>query len=119
MNERTFLEHEGLRVTSTSFEANGQTFAMSNVTSVTTAKRAPNRVWPFLLLVAGVAGVAYNPLLGLPAAAAALCALFWQKTTYHVILHTPAGDTKAFSTHQKGQVSKVASALNEALLYRK
>ena len=118
MDEKTFFEYEGVRVTNTRFIVDGQTFAMNNITSVKPLEQKPNRLLPGLLIVLGVLPAlngAYGALV-----LAAIGGIWWamQKTTYHIMLHTAGGETSALKTHQQEYLQKVDAALNNAIVHR-
>lgn len=118
MNETTFFEYEGVRVTNTRFIVDGQTFAMNNITSVKPLEQKPSRLLPGLLIVLGVLPAlngAYGALI-----LAAIGGIWWgmQKTVYHIMLHTAGGETSALKTHQKEYLQKVVTALNNAIVHR-
>jgi hypothetical protein len=118
MPEKTFFDYDGVRVTSTRFIVDGQTYAMSNVTSVSAEVQTPNRIIPALLILGGLvlalsriyAGLLL-PIIGI---------IWWklQKTIYHVTLHTAGIETSALQTHQKEYLQRVVRALNDAIVYR-
>lgn len=119
MEEKTFFEYEDVKVTNTRFISGSQTYAMSNVTSVKNHVDKPNRVAPIALLLFGVA-VFFKSSFGWGLVVCAIAALwlFRQRTTYHVMLSTAGGETSALKTHQLGYVTKVVSALNDAIVFR-
>ena len=119
MEEKTFFEYEDVKVTNTRFITGAQTFAMSNVTSVKALVNKPNRLWPIILILVGLA-IAYSgqyAVGGVVVAGAALY-LYFQKTIYHVMLNTSGGETSALKTFQLDYITKVVKALNEAIVYR-
>jgi hypothetical protein len=118
MEEQTFFEYENVKITNARFIVDGQTFAMSNVTSVAPLKQPPKRFWLALLLVIGIASLLSNPFFGIPIIAIAAYMLYKQKTMYHVMLRTSGGETKALSTDQKVYLNKVVEALNNAIVHR-
>ncbi len=118
MDERTFFEYEGVKVTNARFVVDGQTFAMSNVTSVNPITEPPKRLWGILILMVGVASLFENPFFGVPVVAIAAYFLFKQRAVYHVMLRTSGGETKALTTHQKNHLDRVVSALNDAIVHR-
>lgn len=118
MEETTFFEYEGVRITNTRFIVDGQTFAMNNITSVKPLEQKPNRIIPGLLILIGIL-VAVNG--NTDALLVALIGAIWwalQKTVYHVMLHTAGGETSALKTHQKEYLQKVVTALNNAIVHR-
>src|SRR5207253_10338894 len=118
MAEKTFFDYDGVRVTNARFIVDGQTFAMSNITSVTPLEQKPNRIIPALLILIGVllaVGRIYGGLL-----LSVIGIVWWklQKTVYHVMLHTAGAETSALQTYQKEYLQKVVAALNNAIVYR-
>jgi hypothetical protein len=119
MEERTFFEYEDVKVTNARFVSGGQTYVMNNVTSVKPFEQKPSRLGGVLVLLAGLiimAGASF--MLGLLVTAAAAFYLYQQKTIYHILLATSAGETKALKTYQRDYLNRVITALNDAIVYR-
>lgn len=118
MNEQTFFEYNDVKVTSSRFISGGQTYAMSNVTSVKPYEKKPSRFWGIVALLIGIV-IAINSLVpGLIIAGCAAFYLYSQKTVFHVLLSTSAGETKALVTYQRDYLNKVIAALNDAIVAR-
>ena len=118
MDEKTFFEHGDVKVTNARFISGGQTYAMSNVTSVKAFKESPNRIGAILLILIGLGVVTYNVAVGLLIIAAAAYFIYRQKPVFHIMLATAGGETSALKTHQREYLSSVVSALNEAIVHR-
>jgi Family of unknown function (DUF6232) len=118
VEEKTFFEYEGVKVTNARFVVDGQTFAMGNVTSVNPLAQPPKRLGGFLVLLIGLAVLVQNPFFGVPVIALAAFYLYKQRTVYHVMLRTSGGETKALTTHQKEYLNQVVAALNNAIVHR-
>jgi hypothetical protein len=118
MAEQTFFEYEDVKVTNARFISGGQTYAMSNVTSVKAFEQKPKRLGGVLLLVIGLVVTTSAPVVGVVITVGAAIHLFMQKTVYHVMLATSGGETSALKTHQREYLQKVVSALNEAIVHR-
>lgn len=118
MSEKIFFEHEDVKVTNARFISGSQTYAMSNITSVKTYEQKPNRLWPAIGVLVGLGLMGNNLYLGLLIFLAAVAYLFMQKTLYHVMLSTSAGETSALKTHQPEYLHKVVAAVNEAIVHR-
>jgi len=118
MDEKTFFEYDDVKVTNARFITGNQTYAMSNVTSVKAFEETPKRFGGIVVLLIGLAIATSSPIVGLVVAAAAAYFLYQQKTMYHVMLSTAGGETSALKTNQKEYLSKVVSALNEAIVHR-
>jgi hypothetical protein len=119
MEERTFFEYEDVKVTNTRFITGGQTYAMTNITSVKPFEQKPSRLGGILVLLLGLI-VFFNAsfMVGLLITAAAAFYLYQQKTIFHILLATSAGETKALRTYQRDYLEKVITALNDAIVYR-
>jgi hypothetical protein len=119
MEEHTFFEHEGVKVTNARFINGGQTFAMNNVTSVKPYEKKPSRLGGILVLAVGLIVMASaNVITGLLIAAAAAFYLYQQKTVYHILLATSAGESTALVTYQREYLNHVIAALNNAIVHR-
>ena len=118
MDEKTFFEYDDVKVTNARFISGSQTYAMSNVTSVKSFEEKPSRLWGIAALLIGLVIASSNATVGLIIATAAAFYLYKQKTTYHVMLATAGGETSALKTYQREYLSKVVSALNEAIVHR-
>lgn len=118
MDETTFFEYEGVRVTNTRFIVDGQTFAMNNITSVKPLEQKPNRLLPGLLIAIGVLPALNGAYGGL--VLSLIGGIWWamQKTVYHIMLHTAGGETSALKTFQKEYLQRVVTALNNAIVHR-
>jgi len=118
MEETTFFVYEGVRVTNTRFVVDGQTYPITNITSVKSYDKKPNRVLPGLLIVLGVLSALNGATAGL--FVSLIGAIWWamQKTMYQVKLQTAGGETTAVNSHQEEYVQKVVTALNDAIVHR-
>ena len=118
MDEKTFFEYEDVKVTNTRFITGGQTFAMSNITSVKAFEQKPKRLFGILALVIGLGIAIQSPVIGILIAASAGLYLYLQKTVFHVMLSTSGGESSALKTFQRDYLNKIVSALNDAIVHR-
>jgi ABC-type phosphate transport system permease subunit len=119
MEETVFFTHGDVKVTNARFISGGQTFAMSNITSVKPIVEEPNRGGGILVLLVGLLLLWKDvTLLGLLFIIGAGLYLYSQKTIYHVVLSTSAGESKALLTYQRDYLNQVISALNQAIISR-
>jgi hypothetical protein len=118
MDEKVFFEYDGVKVTNARFIVDGQTFAMTNVTSVKSHEQSPSRLFPILLLLFGLLCTASTPAVGIPIAGGAIFWLYKQRTLYHIMLRTSAGESSALKTYQRDYLNKVVLALNDAIVHR-
>jgi hypothetical protein len=119
MEERVFFEYGDVKVTSARFINGGQTYAMNNVTSVKPYEKKPSRLIGIVVLLAGIGIMAESSFItGLLIALAAAFYLYQQKTIYHILLSTSAGETTALVTYQRNYLNEVIAALNDAIVHR-
>jgi hypothetical protein len=119
MQEHTFFEYEDVKVTNARFVSGGQTYAMNNVTSVKPFEQKPSRVGGVIVLLIGLVFLANSSFtMGLIITALSAYYLYQQKTIFHVVLATSAGETKALKTYQRDYLNRVIAALNDAIVYR-
>lgn len=119
MEERTFFEYDDVKVTNARFISGGQTFAMNNVTSVKPYEKKPSRVGGIIAVAFGaIMFLNSSFMIGIVIMAAAAYFLYQQKTVYHVLLSTSAGETTALVTYQRDYLNQVISALNDAIVHR-
>ncbi|HKU24769.1 MAG TPA: DUF6232 family protein [Candidatus Sulfotelmatobacter sp.] len=117
----TFLQKDGVRVTSTRFIVPGQTFAMAGVTSVRSVKIEPDRKGPSVLLGVGLL-ILLIPILRVIGVMFLIAAILWfivQKTTFAVGLNSASGETHAITNEDAGYIDSIVNALNEAIVYRR
>jgi hypothetical protein len=118
MQEQVFFNHEDVQVTNARFVNGGQTYAMSNITSVKATEDKPKRFWPILLFFFGVPEMFMSLWVGLALMSIAAFILFRQKTTYHVMLATAGGEVSALKTYQREYLDQIVGALNRAIVAR-
>lgn len=118
MDETTFFEHGTVRVTNSRFIVDGQTFAMSNITSVKPREEVPSRTLPVLLIIFAVILVLNEVYWAVILGFIALVWLAKQKTAYHVMLHTSGGETSALKTYEPEYLQSVVTAINNAIVHR-
>ncbi|QLG10997.1 QacE [Deinococcus sp. D7000] len=116
--EKTFFQDAGATVTNARFITDGQTHAMSGITSVQEVTDEPMRGAPILLAAVGLVACAASAIMGV---ALMMGAAFWwygQKTTYTVAIRTSAGELKALTDTDGVRVQRIVEALNQAIVYR-
>jgi hypothetical protein len=118
MEEKTFFEYDDVKVTNARFISGGQTYAMSNLTSVKTFEEKPKRFWGILIFLFGLMALNSSTVVGIAICAAAAFYLYKQKTVFHIMLATSSGETSALKTYQPEYLNKVVGALNNAIIHR-
>ncbi len=124
--EKTFFESDGVLVTNTRLvKKDGETFAMSGVTSVASYAEVPSKKWPIILMVLGIlvllssirssiAGV----LIGVALTALAIWWFRSIKNIYKVRLVTASGQRDAIADTNREYISKIVDAVSGAIVYR-
>jgi Family of unknown function (DUF6232) len=118
MTEQTFFEYDDVKVTSSRFITGGQTYAMSNITSVKPYEKKPSRFLGVVVLLLGLIVAMSSLSVGIVMVVCAGIYLYFQKSIYHILLSTSAGETKALVTYQRDYLDKVIAALNDAIVAR-
>ena len=119
MEEKIFLNEGVVTVTNARFIVASQTFSMAGITSVKNSEEPPKRSYPvicgiigFLCLIGGA------PVIGIGLLVLAVVWWIGQKANYHVILATAGGEMEALSSADGAFISKVVTAINEAMVAR-
>ena len=118
MEETTFFDQGGVKVTNSRFIVQGQTYAMNGVTSVKNGETSPSRTGSIVAVVIGIATTAAGSMWGL---IFIIGAIFWwvkQKPTYHILLSSASGENEALSGQDSAYIKGVIAALNDALVHR-
>ncbi|MDF3085241.1 DUF6232 family protein [Burkholderia sola] len=117
--ETVFFQHGSVTVTNTRFIVPGQTYAMSNVTSIKHLEKAPSRALGVIIAIIGVLILfAHVWLFGLIAIAAGAFLAWNAKGQYDVLLHTASGEVRAFQSADRSLVQQIVGALNQAVVFR-
>ncbi|WP_250490416.1 DUF6232 family protein [Caballeronia sp. INML2] len=122
MDERVFLDENGMRVTNARFITPAQTYAMSGVTSVKREIKPANRVPGFLLAVLGVTifflGDGGWKVIGFLLLCAGVAVAVKEKDTHYVVIHSASGESRATQSDDKGAIDRIIAALNESIIAR-
>jgi hypothetical protein len=128
MQENVLLNENNVVISTSRFVVGSQTYAIRNITSVKQAHENPKRgLSYFFLIVAAfflLNGWAQKDfpigkefLVG-GIFCVVVAVLIWRarKPVYHIILHSSSGESKALSSGDQYFTSRVAKALNEAII---
>lgn len=118
MQEQEFFNQGSVRVTSARFMVNGQTYAMTGVTSVKRGKKDPARGWPIFLLLLGCGLFFAKPIFGVALVAGSALWLFTQSTEHTVMLSSASGEAEALTSTREGYINEIIEALNQAIIHR-
>lgn len=121
MEEKTFFNENGVSVSNARFIAQGQTYAMSGVTSVKSFRQEPSRKGPIILAIIGLialTGGGTVTVVGLALIAGAVALWILQKPEFSVLLSSASGEAKALTNKDGEFIGKVVAALNDAIVHR-
>ena len=121
MEEKTFFNKGNVKVSNSRFIVEGQTYAMSNVTSVKSGVIEGSQTSTFVFILIGLvcfAGGVVGFILAFIMFGLAYYSAKQVKNTYTVILNTSAGENKALSSHNEAYVRTIITALNDAIVSR-
>lgn len=112
--EQILFQENGILISTTRFVVINQTFALAGVVSVQPKEVPPKRKLALVVLLLGL------PLLfvyiGIVFVLAALYVLFFQKSTYAVVLTTASGQCAAYNHPSKQVVERIVAILNQAIV---
>jgi Family of unknown function (DUF6232) len=128
MEEKIFFNEGGVTVSNSRFVVGGQTYAMSEITSIQSVKVDQSKTGPFFLLFFSIYfsyKVRTNPdiIYRHPLAASiffyvpliiGLAWLFRLKPKYKIIWNTSSGRTLAYARKDKKFIETVVTAVNDA-----
>jgi hypothetical protein len=130
MAEQTFFNEGGVLVTNARFVSQGQTHAISGITSVKRVKTEPSKKGPVILIVIAIlailgaigsggaskdVGTVIFMVLLLIGGIAWFLAL---KPTFYVVLSSASGEQKAHYCKDVGAIEKIVEAINNAIIAR-
>ncbi|OYD77976.1 UNVERIFIED_ORG: hypothetical protein BDU10_3099 [Burkholderia sp. CF145] len=124
MEERTFLDEGGVKVTNARVLVGSQTYAMSGVTSVKHAMKPAKRTVPVVCFLVAAATLYFNHqdmgaiLFAVAAAVVGVLAWVAVKDEHFVILHSSSGESKAVTHTDSGFIHRVIRAINDSIISR-
>ena len=123
--EHVILDAYGVRVTNQRFVAGPTTYAMTNITSVTTLERSPGYLGPMLILALGALAMLQALGMRFPGLGIGLlvAGAMWYRSRkaehmWVVVVRTSAGEADAFRSAEKAPAMAVNEALNNAIIAR-
>jgi len=124
--ETIFLQDGDITITNARAVLGSKTYAMANITSVSTgvipAKRGVGIFIAILggvIMISGFAGHSSGwGIFGILILAAGIGAAYSQKDSFVVKIGSSSGESDALSSTNKEKVQKIVSAINEAIIKR-
>lgn len=132
MEEKIFYEQGTIKITSTRFIVDEETYSVANISSVKNKFQAAKRVGVVFWFVIGIIWIiaSFNGHKNLESGVISaliiggvFLSLAWfyfkrGKAKYLVILHTSGNEVKALESPTKSLVDDVVKALNDSIVYR-
>lgn len=119
--EKVFHRDSNVTVTQSRFIANGRTYAMRNISSVTISEIERSKKLPMAILIVGCLMAIFNEnvrILGVIVAVGSFVWMVMMKNDYAVRISTNAGETNSLTSRHKDYIQKVVNSLNDAIIYR-
>lgn len=126
MEEHVFFDNGDVKVTNARFVSNGQTYVMSNVTSVKSLVEVPSRISPVVLVIIGAVisffGLGNSSvnasIIGIACVAVGVLWFVNVKKKYFVSLATASGEKRALSSEDESFIDAIVNSLNDAIVHR-
>lgn len=117
--EKVFLDERGVSVTSARMMFGSEMHTMNGVTSVKSYKKTPSRILPSLIALFGLFLLYSKEFLG-GLIFIGIGAAIWylMKPKYSVALFSASGEATAYVSKDQDFVSKIISAINDAIVHR-
>lgn len=117
MNEQVFFDNGDVSITSARCILSGKTVPVRSLNSVSMLVENPPRLFPILLIIAGIILLCCGIWIwGLILAAAGAAWLYFQKKIYYVHIETSSGSSNAYSSINRELVQEIVDALNNAII---
>jgi Family of unknown function (DUF6232) len=117
-DDEVFFHEAGIVVSRTRFVVRSQTFALANISSVRGVETPPSRTAPIVLLLLGLLAVFASVWFSLLLIAACIAWMWFQKSTFSVVLTAAGGEVTAYSSYEKLYIHRVLEALTQAIIAR-
>ncbi len=116
MDEQTYFDNNGVRVTNARFIVDANTYSIRNITSTAAWTRKQQWLAGVLLAIFGLATFQNAAPIGIFFLLLAGLAFYLGRPVHYVRLHTSGGEVKAVKSYDIEYVKQVVQALNEAII---
>ena len=119
--EKVFFQDKMVKVTQSSFSANGKTYAMRNISSVSIHVTPKNLSGGIMLIVIGMITAYFGGIalfIGLAIIGLGIFALIMAKDDFAVRINSNSGESDALTSTNKSYVQEIVTALRDAIVYR-
>ena len=117
--EKVFLKDNNVTVTQARYIANGKTYTMRNISSVSLFTLKSSYTLETILIVVGVILlIAGTYIVGGILGAIGVTLMVIKKDEYAVRISTNSGETNSLTSKDKDYIQKIVDALNDAIIHR-
>ena len=126
-SEQTFYSDEaGVRITGTRAIFYNTTYSMANIASIRTVKIPPKRtgaIWTIIIGV-GLSIIGFSidlSILTIVGVVILLLGILWvwkASGEYHIMITSSSGEASALKSKDRDYISRIAQAMNEAIISR-
>lgn len=117
MAEQVFYDNGVISVTSARCILGGKTIPVRSLNSVSMLEESPSRLFPILLVVAGIIVLCCGAWIwGIVIALVGGLWLYFQKKIYYVHIETSSGSSNAYESFDRAHVQEIVNALNDAII---
>lgn len=118
--ETIFYQDEKVTVSQSRFIANGKTYAMRNISSVSIFTIEKSKVLYYVLMAIGIFIMLNSNSInlgGLIIVGVSVWLIYRTKNPYSVQISSNSGESKAITSEDKEYIQKIVSAVNEAIVH--
>jgi hypothetical protein len=117
--EKVFLKDNNVTVTQARYIANGKTYTMRNISSVSLFTLKSSYTLEIILIVMGVILlIAGTYIIGGILLAIGVTLMVLKKDEYAVRISTNSGESNSLTSKDKNYIQKIVDALNDAIIHR-
>jgi len=118
--EKVFYQDANVTITQSRFVSSSTTYAMRNISSVTTYHIQKSRFWQIAIIIIGVMCLLAEDsrIFGVIMICIGALALYLTKDEYSVRIHSNSGESDGFISNDRSLIQKMVNAVNEAVVYR-
>jgi hypothetical protein len=118
--ERIFFQDSRVIVTQSRFVADGKTYAMRNIASVTNFKIKKSRTLPVIITSIGVLFLFDDNTRNYGLLMAGIGGLWWYliKDEFSVRINSNSGESDGFISKDRDYIQQIVDAVNNAIVFR-
>ena len=116
MDEQTYFDNNGVKVTNARFIVDANTYSIRNITSTAAWTKKQQWIAAVVLALLGLVSIQGATPIGIFFIVLSGLALYLGRPVHFVRLHTSGGEVKAVKSYDLEYVRQVVQALNEAII---